>query len=130
MRDVDGDTPLLVCEEPEVFQILIAAGADPATLNSAGEGILQKVYADENEKMVMFLMENHYVNDPNFKFTPGQFELQFNEVEGGEGNDDEEDGGEGALDAIHEGDEAAGDDTEINIRIIKNNKRGIASQFH
>ncbi len=83
LRDLDGDTPLLVCEDPEVFKILVEAGADAAAVNNAGDGILQKVFEDENEVMIMFLMENHYVNDPNFTFTPGQFELNFEDQDEG-----------------------------------------------
>jgi ankyrin repeat protein len=89
IRDLDGDTPLLVSEEPEIFNMLVAAGADPRATNHAGDGILQKVFEDENEKMVMFLLENGYVNDPNFKFTPGQFELEFHD--GGEEEDGDDD---------------------------------------
>jgi hypothetical protein len=96
LKDLDGDTPLLVCEQPDVFKVLVEAGADAAAVNNAGDGILQKVFEEENETRILFLMENHYVNDPDFKFTPGQFELQFEEQEHGEGTmdaiaEDEED---------------------------------------
>ena len=104
LKDLDGDTPLLVCEEPEVFQALVAAGADPAATNTAGEGILQKVFEDENEKMVLFLMENHYVNDPDFKFEPGQFDLQFEEQTYEEGT--------GGMEAVNEDDDDGDEDED------------------
>lgn len=57
LRDAEGDTPLLVCETPEVFEALLAAGADPAAVNTEGDGILQKVIEDDNEVMANYLAE-------------------------------------------------------------------------
>jgi hypothetical protein len=94
IRDLDGDTPLLVSELPEVFEFLRAAGADAAALNNDGLDILKKCVEDENEDMIKYLIENGFVNDPHFKFTPGQFELNLNESEDfsiEEGDEEEED---------------------------------------
>ena len=57
IRDTDGDTPLHACETAEVFEILIAAGADPRALNAVGDTILQKAIEDENEDLIKYLIE-------------------------------------------------------------------------
>lgn len=62
LRDPDGDTPLLVCEEPEIFELLVRAGADPAATNNSGEGILQKAADDENDVLLSYLIEQNLVN--------------------------------------------------------------------
>lgn len=85
IRDAEGDTPLLVCESPEVFEILVAAGADPNAVNSDGEGILQKVVEDENEEMVLYLVEKGFA-PPGFKF---EFKEQDFEEWNGEENEEE-----------------------------------------
>lgn len=36
VRDVDGDTPLMVCEEPLCGDLLLGAGAELAATNDAG----------------------------------------------------------------------------------------------
>jgi hypothetical protein len=51
--------------------------------------VIEKAVDDENEVMILFLMENGYVTDPNFKFTPGQFDLDVNYEE--EIDDEDED---------------------------------------
>ncbi|KAJ1431658.1 ankyrin repeat-containing domain protein, partial [Ochromonadaceae sp. CCMP2298] len=51
LRDDDGDTPLLVCETPAMFELLVAAGADPEAENATGMKILNKAVEDENEEM-------------------------------------------------------------------------------
>lgn len=97
LRDEDGDTPLLVCEIPEVFEVLKAAGADPNAVNRNKEGLIQKAVEDENEDLIKYLFENNLINDPTFKYTPGMFELQLNHEEfegieeGDEGEEEEED---------------------------------------
>lgn len=97
LLDFDGDTPLLVCEEPDCYNKLIAAGANPKARNTANQGILEKVMEDENEVMLKFLVENGLLDDPDVKYTPGMFDFAFaNE------NDEE--------DMIEEGDEDESDD--------------------
>lgn len=102
LRDEDGDTPLLVSEKPEIFQRLIQAGADPHAKNTAGHGIVQKAVEDDNEELINFLKDNGYITDPNFKYTPGQTEMEefmdmLEPVEEGEGGNEEE--GDDAEDA-------------------------------
>ena len=63
--------------------------ADPTVRNSSNQGIVEKAVEDENEIMIKFLLENGYVNDPNFKFTPGQFDFNYNEQD--EEEDEEDD---------------------------------------
>lgn len=101
LRDEDGDTPLLVSEKPEIFQRLIQAGADPLATNTNGQGILQKAVEDDNEELINFLRENGYITDPNFKYTPGQSEMEefldmLEPVAEGEGNNEENDDAEDA----------------------------------
>ena len=107
LRDEDGDTPLLVCETPAIFQRLVAAGANPNAKNTAGRGILNKAVEDDNEELILYLQANGYITDPNFKYTPGESELENlmdmlervseDGEEGVDGDDDEgeEDGGAG-----------------------------------
>ena len=61
-----------------MYKVLIDAGADPNVRNSRDQGIAEKALEDENESLLIFLIENGYIKDPNLKFTPGQFELSFN----------------------------------------------------
>lgn len=96
LRDNDGDTPLLICETPEVFEFLRAHGADVDAINNDEEDILKKSVEDENEVMIKYLLENGFVKDPHFKFTPGQFELKMTEadefmIEEGENEDEDDD---------------------------------------
>lgn len=72
LLDEDGDTPLLVCEKPEIFQRLVAAGADPHAKNAAGDGIVEKAVEEDNEELIVWLKDNGYITDPNFSYTPGQ----------------------------------------------------------
>ena len=48
IEDLDGDTPLLVCEDPEVFDYLLQNGADIKKVNHHGWGIFEKVIDDDN----------------------------------------------------------------------------------
>ena len=56
IRDGDGDTPLLFCETPEVFEVLVAGGADTEATNAAGKGIVDICMEDENEVMVNYFV--------------------------------------------------------------------------
>jgi len=72
LRDEDGDTPLLVCEKPEIFQRLVQAGADPRVKNTSGMGIVEKAVEEDAEDLINYLMANGYITDPNFKYVPGE----------------------------------------------------------
>lgn len=56
LRDIDGDEPIHVCEEPHVFEYLVEHGADPTALNNEQEDIFKKAIDDENEEMVNYLI--------------------------------------------------------------------------
>ena len=56
IRDEDGDTPLLVSETPEVFEALVAAGADPNAVDAQGKGIVDKCMEDENDVMINYFV--------------------------------------------------------------------------
>ena len=62
LRDNDGDTPILICEEPEIFLLLKSYGADPTTVNNMGEGIFEKMVEDENDMMIRFLVTQGLVS--------------------------------------------------------------------
>lgn len=102
LRDEDGDTPLLVCEKADVFQRLVAAGADSHAKNTEGKGIVEKAVEDDAEDLIKYLMESGFITDPNFTYTPGEsaemenFMDMLEPVEEGEG--DEEDGDDDAED--------------------------------
>ncbi len=61
LRDVDGDTPLLVCEDPEVYELLLRLGANAADTNLAGETIYEKTLVEDNEKLLEYFVKNHLV---------------------------------------------------------------------
>lgn len=97
LLDEDGDTPLLVSEKPEIFARLVAAGADPHAKNTEGRGILDKAVEDDNEELIVWLQQNGYVTDPDFKYVPGQTEMEdfvsmLERVDEGEGDAEGEEG--------------------------------------
>jgi ankyrin repeat protein len=57
IRDEEGDTPLLVCEKPEILELLVENGADISVRNAEGEGIVEKCVQDENETMCEYLVD-------------------------------------------------------------------------
>lgn len=63
LRDTDGDTPLLVCETPEMMQLLLASGAKIDDVNSEGEHLFEKVMEDENIIMIQYMIENKHIDD-------------------------------------------------------------------
>jgi ankyrin repeat protein len=76
LLDEDGDTPLLVCEKPEIFARLVTAGADPRARNTAGQSIIEKAVEEDNEELIVWLQQNGYITDPNFSYVPGQAEME------------------------------------------------------
>jgi len=104
IRDNEGDTPLLVCETPEVFELLVAAGADATAVNTEGEGILKKAVDDDNDVLANYLVERFpHLAPAGFRFVSREareedFEEwnQDNEEEeqGGANNDDPSGGGD------------------------------------
>lgn len=93
LLDEDGDTPLLVSEKPEIFARLVTAGADPHARNTEGKGIVEKAVEDDNEELITWLQANGYITDPNFKYVPGQSEMEefvdmLERVDEGEGDED------------------------------------------
>lgn len=93
LRDAEGDTPLLVCETPEVFDLLVAAGADPAAVNAEGEGILQKAVEDELEPLLRHLCDKGLAPE-GFTFTardPDEGEeVDYEQWDQGEGDEEGE----------------------------------------
>lgn len=53
-RDLDGDTPLHICESPEVAEYLLANGADEQAVNNEGKSVYEQAVDLENEAMVVF----------------------------------------------------------------------------
>ncbi len=92
LRDVDGDTALLICEDQATFEMLERHGADIHATNAEGEGLAEKAVGlaeEENEAMVTFLF--------NRGFIPVDFRVQ-NQEEGEEpyydvDDQDQEEGG-------------------------------------
>lgn len=62
IRDIDGDTPLLMCEDPDIFELLLQHGANPTDTNNAGECLLEKAIEDENEILIGYLISNHHMS--------------------------------------------------------------------
>lgn len=93
LRDSDGDTPLHVCELPEVAEYLILNGADPLATNYQGDTIFDKAEEDENEAMIEYWMSKGLGNrGPN---NPGPNAEQdweaFNEEDENEDEGDDND---------------------------------------
>lgn len=54
IRDLDGDTPLHICESPQVAEFLLANGADEHAVNAEGKSVYEQANELENEEMVVF----------------------------------------------------------------------------
>jgi len=94
IRDNEGDTPLLVCETPEVFELLVASGADATAVNTDGEGILKKAVDDDNDVLANFLVERFpHLAPAGFRFVSR--EARENDFEEWNQDNEEEDEGEG-----------------------------------
>ena len=105
LRDEDGDTPLLVCEKPDIFQRLVAAGADAHVRNTEGKGIVEKAVEEDAEELINYLVESGLITDPNFKYVPGEAAEMANFMdmlepveEGAEGGEDASDDDDDAED--------------------------------
>jgi len=71
LRDADGDTPLLVCENKTTFELLERNGADINLKNNEDAGLAEKAvgFAEEgNEDMVTFLFNRGFI-PVDFKFS-------------------------------------------------------------
>jgi ankyrin repeat protein len=89
LRDADGDTPILVCEEPQVFEFLVNRGANPKDINSIGETILDKAAQDENEALINYLVSNGYITRDEAEFYIKKTEMdRLAEIEEIGGEDD------------------------------------------
>lgn len=104
IRDADGDTPLLVCEEPEIFELLLSVGACPDDRNSSGQDIFAKAVDDENETMIRYLIEKGYVSEEVgtaalSRLEQGDDDGEYADMEEDDGDDDEDitDGGTGEI---------------------------------
>ena len=117
LRDNDGDTPILViffffshiltpiyvnindlnnqfkvCESPEVYEILVGAGADPMVTNTAGLSLFEIAVENELEDLINYLVSKGLGNSNiSFAFNNSQ---SINSIPEGEeadsGNDDYE----------------------------------------
>jgi predicted nucleic acid-binding OB-fold protein len=113
LRDPDGDTPLLTCEEPEIFELLVRGGSDPKARNYADQGLFEKAVEDENIVLAQYLLDNGYVDNVD----PRVMVKLTHMIQGGEGD----------MDAIDEGVEdeeqddenpEADDETQRNVEQI------------
>jgi ankyrin repeat protein len=57
LRDTDGDTPLLLCEEPEILDKILQLGANIADVNYSGESLFEKAVEDENDLLIQKLVD-------------------------------------------------------------------------
>ena len=117
LRDNDGDTPILViffffshiltpfyvnindlnnqfkvCESPEVYEILLGAGADPMVTNTAGLSLFEIAVENELEDLINYLVSKGLGNSNiSFAFNNSQSINSIPEGEEGDsGNDDYE----------------------------------------
>ena len=61
LRDADGDTPLLVCDDPECFEELVKRGADLSVKNN--EGIVTKQAEEQMMGVGDVIAESNGEND-------------------------------------------------------------------
>ena len=97
LKDNDGDTPILLCEEPEIFTILKSYGADPTAVNDLGQGIFEKVVEDENDVMIRFLVTEGIVDSERAEIALKQIDNIIEEGDEGDDDDDDEEEGEGGM---------------------------------
>ena len=90
IEDLDGDTPLLVCEDPEVFELLIKSGADVKKVNHIGWGIFEKVIDDDNETMMKYLIEHGLTDNPEL-IAQMMSNIDVGTIPEGDEDDDEDD---------------------------------------
>jgi len=95
LKDNDGDTPILLCEEPEIFTILKSYGADPTAVNDLGQGIFEKVVEDENDVMIRFLVTEGIVDSERAEIALKQIDNIIEEGDEGDDDDDDEEEGDG-----------------------------------
>jgi ankyrin repeat protein len=60
LRDEDGDTPLLVCDDSACFELLEKHGADVEAKNSDGKGVVDRAldfFEEDNEDMITLLKQ-------------------------------------------------------------------------
>jgi ankyrin repeat protein len=67
LRDEDGDSPILVSEDPEIFEYLISQGANARDVNTANENIFDKAVQDENDSMMSYLISNSFISSDEMK---------------------------------------------------------------
>mgnify|MGYP000648657340 CR=1 FL=1 len=56
LGDTEGDVPLLVCEEPDVLELLLKHGASLEVKNAMDQDIGFKAVEDENDTLVQYLV--------------------------------------------------------------------------
>ena len=56
ITDLDGDTPLHVCERSDIAQLLIDAGEDVSAINSEGFIPVQTAHENDHEDVVALLL--------------------------------------------------------------------------
>ena len=64
LRDSDGDTPILLCEDPATFEVLETNGANLNVKNNSNEGFLEKateLAQEENTEMVTYLFNRDLI---------------------------------------------------------------------
>ena len=64
LRDSDGDTPILLCEDPASFEVLETNGANLNVKNNSNEGFLEKateLAQEENTEMVTYLFNRDLI---------------------------------------------------------------------
>jgi ankyrin repeat protein len=96
LQDNDGDTPILVCETPEVFELLVELGANPNVKNKQNEGIAEKVLDDDNLIMIQYLVQKGLLDESAVLEKYNMTEEELIEQEGeGEEEDGDDHNGEG-----------------------------------
>lgn len=102
LRDHDGDTPILVSEDPQIYELLIQLGANPDVRNHNNEGIIEKILEDNNIKMMQYFVDQGKL-DANVvleKFNLTEEDMM-EAVDEGDEEEEEDDDQEGMEDATN-----------------------------
>jgi ankyrin repeat protein len=96
LKDSDGETALMVCEDPVCADLLLAAGADIFHISSEGKTAYHVAIWEHRDEMVQWLKDQYAqrgVALPEVGDDPEKENEDDDEEEGFMGDDDNDDGG-------------------------------------
>ena len=104
LRDVDGDTPLLYCEDPSTLQLLLRYGANINDSNSEGGRLINSLVDDydDNEEMISYLVTNGFFTEEDVQSLIAKTQINIGDIrdhlEGIDEANEHDDGEDDAID--------------------------------